>query len=634
MFRGTGRNRPTSQRGCSRFANCQEWSYVSVRSVEFVAIVLLTIHPALPAQGASPERSYDQPNVSALDVWLACQNKGKLASFCSDPSAGVAVPIPTPREVREARDTALLTSRHGQVAARVKALAPNASPATNPILWGVTDFVVSTGERQLQAWAVMKFANKICDSSANQEFAAFLPTSCSAFRAFQVDQFKPSMALVKAAIEEDALSLPASLLAATIHKPGSSHAFRDNDAALFTLQLAEFAAHAIRSQDVARAFLRSIATMPNSGNRELSCEYDPFAMALYEGTSLYATAFQPDSTYTLEQVPDNDASLYMTLALIVNSSHGLAWPNDGPCQHNLKLTGARLPNLTHVVAAAARLDKVIRSLLSIEQAKTGRASANDRAKAFMATLDKGFDVVRVAMSLAGSSATPSWLPHSVQGVQDITTRTLARDYAGASLLATAIVVRISFPDSAHVPRNVSRVLALANDVAAANGSPAVSKALADFVSNGDGYLRKRSRDVNFYYSVNAYLGALPGLERAGGSTRFFAGPYLPLGVEFGFRHSWPKLFLQLADLGALASWRVGHAGDSLQSAPVVGVSQVFSPGAYAVVPVPTAPFAVGLGVDLAPGLRQIKHSSEGTQRPNVHAWRFGVFVAVDVPLFP
>ncbi len=84
------------------------------------------------------------------------------------------------------------------------------------------------------------------------------------------------------------------------------------------------------------------------------------------------------------------------------------------------------------------------------------------------------------------------------------------------------------------------------------------------------------------------------------------------------------------DLGVLASWRVSN--DALQPQPQVGWDQVFSPGAALVYGIPGAPLSVALSAGLAPKLRTLEGESGTSAERN--AFRVGVSLAVDIPIFP
>jgi hypothetical protein len=481
-----------------------------------------------------------------------------------------------------------------------------------------------------------------------RDLASVLPATCATMRNVSVAQFRPSIALVQSAVERDARALPAALVERAITDPRNTARIRDFDAAFTTLLLARYAGESLRYGDPLAALADATEELPELGGVVLACDEHRVASALFRGASLVRTAFDPDDGYVWDDVVaanpnDADRGRWMLLTLMVNAPYGAPWP--GACTESGSRSNARFDDLPQLRSVASQIEGIIRRAHDIREGlrpQIGQQEAEaDRIKRVRNLLATSSEILEVSFRLAGADARADRVQSLVSGFADATNRALDRDYVGAMLASSDIIVQIrSSGGQLEMPREVVRVATFATDVTRAKDSESVSSALTTLVSGGGGYLRKRNRDTGPYYSLNAYLGVFPGAEVAKEDVRPFGGPYLPLGVEIG-NGSWsrlvPRLYLQFIDLGALASWRWSQGGgDAVEAEPKVGVAQVFSPGVYAVYPVPKAPFSVGIGGDVAPSLRKVR-STTGADDDDVReatAFRFGVFFAVDVPIFP
>jgi hypothetical protein len=651
--------------------------------------VSLALSPALLCQEVRSGNSQSvsalasQPTVSAFDVSRACEAAQHYTSETDQFISGLQrfcegltttkfafwasnVRIPTPDMIRSAqianvRDSILLSAAvatlsdslavtFGGLAAASAAmeasaevlstLSPSLVPTPSVALWALTEVAVEKGQEAVQTWGVMRFTKVICGSD-NLVFAALLPETCAALHTMSVDQFKPSMVLVRKAIEQDARTLPAALVEQVLSAKASSIDPGKWDVGFTTLLLARLAVPVLRGRPLHEALRKAFSRIPAIAGRELSCTSHPFATGVYEAGALALTAFQPNGTFSLASVDTQLQARAMLLALAVNSSYGEAWPADSSCALPPNGLGVRFANPELVLTAAERIAPVASNLIAAEHAVrdlSGRTSYEDRLASGRKLIVTSIDLLGNGF-VAANRAPPRWTEELTGVYENLVDHIQGGDYAGAVLAISGQLAQLSSNGMTFsLPRNVSRVVAFAADVATAQNTQAVSAALASLVSGGGGYLRKRSPDVHEYVSVNTYLGALLGGEVAESQTRFFGGPYLPLGVEIGLHHRMHGIravLLQFLDLGALASWRLRSGGDSINSAPEVGISRVFSPGLFVIFPLSTSPFSVGIGAEYAPSLRTLQSTmSAGAASQPVSAWRFGAFFGVDVPIFP
>lgn len=207
-----------------------------------------------------------------------------------------------------------------------------------------------------------------------------------------------------------------------------------------------------------------------------------------------------------------------------------------------------------------------------------------------------------------------------------------------------------------------RMISFAVDLLQAEDQESANDAMRRFVGNGGGYRDKRSGEIDTFWKINAYLGAAYAWEQptrqepmdATASNqgegwlkrlrrRSQATMALPIGLEVGRRwgadgHRYTprslSVLAQVLDLGAVAAYRIRKESET---AADPDLWQVISPGGYLVMGLGESPAALGVGAAFAPQSRLIRVDTDPEKEPSPelrNAWRFSVFMAVDVPLFP
>lgn len=229
------------------------------------------------------------------------------------------------------------------------------------------------------------------------------------------------------------------------------------------------------------------------------------------------------------------------------------------------------------------------------------------------------------------------------------------DY-GAAVLGLRDQVALLAPNLLDPGRDARwiRGLTFVSELSGAGSADQVNAALVRLTEGGQGFEAKRDAQ-GWRVGLNAYGGIYGGAdwkgvtrERAGGESSAFGGLYLPVGLavtppiminpfRIG-RAGTLGLFVQVADLGALASWRFDR-GEKVDERPEVDLGQVFSPGAFLVLNIRALPLSVGYGWSYAPQLRRARDlagdgEGDAAVPERFGADRRGIFIAVDVPLFP
>lgn len=209
------------------------------------------------------------------------------------------------------------------------------------------------------------------------------------------------------------------------------------------------------------------------------------------------------------------------------------------------------------------------------------------------------------------------------------------------------LVALATTSKAELPDWITRLIPLVVDLAEANNAAAVSAAFARAAAPIGSWKLKRRKPL---LSITALVGLGGGYEvpvhgRLGSQiaeSGVAGGLITPIGVEMS--HPWGAssigLLFSVLDVGQLTWSRLQETAASstkagTKSLPDADLSQVFSPGAHLVIGAGASPFTFGAGASYAPDLRAYTYEVGSAQVvQNVSVWRLGLFVAIDVTLFP
>jgi len=146
------------------------------------------------------------------------------------------------------------------------------------------------------------------------------------------------------------------------------------------------------------------------------------------------------------------------------------------------------------------------------------------------------------------------------------------------------------------------------------------------------------KNVNWNFSINAYLGASGGLEKvteADMDEEFTSiGLWAPVGLAISKRigKSSLSLFGSIIDVGAFASFRLKNGNEEVL--PETDLANIFAPGMNLIWGIPKCPLSIGLGRQWGPRLRSFDPDDGGTIMPVVgKAAKWHLTMAFDIPLF-
>ncbi len=151
---------------------------------------------------------------------------------------------------------------------------------------------------------------------------------------------------------------------------------------------------------------------------------------------------------------------------------------------------------------------------------------------------------------------------------------------------------------------------------------------------GSASVKKYSR---FNVAMNAYVGGFGGGERlyltqsGSSSDKRLLAPVATVGISAGWglgKAGAISLYGSLVDLGALVAFRLQDSSTS--DLPKLELRNIIAPGGYLVYGFPTIPISLGLGAQWGPALREV--TVAGNTLSETQGWRWGVFLAVDIPV--
>lgn len=201
------------------------------------------------------------------------------------------------------------------------------------------------------------------------------------------------------------------------------------------------------------------------------------------------------------------------------------------------------------------------------------------------------------------------------------------------------VIKYLLPEVANNPDQYARIMKYTQfvaTVAEAENSEQVAAAI-DAVALPAGSSKVKKQNY-FSAAINAYTGGAFGAEKLEGRGESnFVALSAPVGVTCSWRLNKNKkspgsfsLFVPVIDVGALVAFRLKDPNTS--DLPALEWSNILSPGLYGVYGFPkNIPVSLGIGVQRGPNVRKI--NIDGLPPKTASAWRYGVFLAIDIPVF-
>ena len=577
-------------------------------------------------------------------VQKAWKDWSDLTTMCAatsgDMRALTRTTIPSPTRVKEVAnaDTAELAAIAGRSGMKLLE-APGVPTAgvlginEDILLRGFTQFLVDRASLELKLAFLDRMREKLCTDA----YEVVFHFTCATLDVQSGTIDAGEMRDLRSAMERDLRRLPGSVPQAVVADAAVFGRYnrRQQDLVLSAYFTGTVVTGLLDGLPVAQALV--VAIEPDSvdgiGTREAVLRNYLNAAAATDSLVLPMTALLYHVGLAAKALPDEDGDGVVAL------------PTSGPGRQDyframVVNIHAWFPQLDTVNGGIERLRRVAkRTSEAIASADDALASLETRTAregadltTYAAAVDDVLGMVKawadVLEPVVDRSADAFAIAPYIGDIRTISRQLVTKEYpqAATGLLGLASDLR---DHQIVVPVEMLRFTSFAAALARADSASQVAQVFEDYAAPVGGYLGKR-RAKGTYVTVNAYLGASGGWEKAAGKWGGIAGISAPVGIEAGWARGGVSLgfLVQLIDVGALASYRLDASADSLRTAPEVGFSQVFSAGLYAVLGFKDLPVAVGAGLAYAPKLRAY---ANGTT-PAAGATQMSLFVAVDVPV--
>ncbi len=200
-------------------------------------------------------------------------------------------------------------------------------------------------------------------------------------------------------------------------------------------------------------------------------------------------------------------------------------------------------------------------------------------------------------------------------------------------LFQAFVPELLSKESIKSNHQLVKFIHFVNDVAYSDSSEAYEKAIEAFVLPvGSSSLKEKAKQ---YYALNSFPGILGGIEKTDGlKSAHFVGFTAPVGLYIqpwgSYRNKTLGLFFPIIDIAAPVRLRLDSSNDT-QTLPDFEFKDIFSPGAYLVFGFGKSPFALNLGFQYGPKLRDIP-TEDTSSFTAIESYRIGLGFTIDIPL--
>lgn len=569
-----------------------------------------------------------------------------------------------PRE--QARAASLNTTLAGRSLAAPEARASRAGGVDiSTLLVGTTDFLVEEAREQIENYLLQQGARRICE---RDEWKRVLRATCDLVPRAQYDAaafesarearaeargrdaetraraaieearqplYFPGIELLRDAIREDLRSLPYSVgqlaLKELIQSDTIAATVRERGA--LALYLLSYVEEIGRTGAPLEALQRAGTALAKDAFPKVGLDTMNVVRQIRRASelaSLLTSARQDLRTYWQPEVLADSGALYTIKALALNlgsSEYAAQFPGfESELRSNV---GQVLQAVGTAQGLLVSIEKGWAELRNLRQDSTFAAA---REALVSRIVGDAVDLAVVTLPQRAGTGSSSFAP-LISPVRELASALADGDAPQA--LSSLLQLSRAVQENGMLDSEQLRVLAFTTDIAQARQTSDVQAAFQRLVGNGPGYQGKRA-STGTYWRVNGYVGLSAGLEHLADAdevdspTGAAVGFTVPLGVEVGrpsgLGGSWGVL-LQLVDLGAIASARIG-GGDDVESFPEFSFGSVVAPGIFYVHSIGDSPFSVVTGFSYLPQARETEAGEE------VGGLRGSVSVAVDIPLFP
>ena len=534
----------------------------------------------------------------------------------------------------------------------------------DPLLSGLSDFLVERAQVELSAWVYSSLDDQLCGGSSDGEPArgGVLPATCDLVRANTLRFTSAGIGVLRGAARADLRTLPRRVVEQAHHmeRRGVDKEQRDGDKeqrgvdegqarrdalrfAAVLLRMAELTADGADPLDVISAWPRAEA-WPAPGNEAGPASITLYAAGIFSAAieRQGANALLPAAGDELTAMPD------FVLASLINlqerealtplmKAWGLAKVDKNPWEN---LIGPLQDGHRGLLRAVRRISAAADVLAGLPADAPAERRLAAGLQVALGAMDLAGQGLQLGLSVVTDGVARERLTLAqgrLGAVRGVTAGLAAGDLGAVGSAVTPLLLELQreVPQAqSELNPDLVRAITFAGALGAAGDAQSAQAAIEAFVSPPGGYARKRLdyAGQSRYLTLQSYVGAGGGGEllfrpKAGVEPSWVVAPMVSLGAELGGS---PKkgegsfgVYVPVIDLGGLAAVRFDGG---VQAAPV-SLRQVLSPGVYGVYGFPRVPFSFGVGGALRPGLR------EGNAG-ELNALQLGLFFAMDLVLLP
>jgi hypothetical protein len=580
-------------------------------------------------------------NIDA-NAWNNCRADLNAAkAFCANPLGATVV---SPEELadahREVKD-GTCTPDESTITVQASGGALGlGTPFQDDLLRGLAAFIVSRAKAEAMAWAIDEIGKKIC---ADKDAAALLPNSCQLMNEASPSSGTPmAWGTLKTAFETDLEKFPERAMSCVADEAGLG------DDAKHLLGTGVQVTKLVREGEDPLAVLYGL-TDRYPFDKDDKCT-DPASLDCgLHMLGYVAGVLTPSAKADGSIRPILDEERFVKIAarrvwdhagVIGLPTGDLATKGKELGKHLRKLYGQILRIADKIKRARDALDKVGEDADRFQ-------SVVRLARAVVDLIDAALDLVPddYQTGLPATKQTAAKILDVLDEIAAALDAAVEREYARTFVHVSAAVRLVVEVDAdAKLPAVITKYGPFVAEVAAAKTPEDVQRALETAAAPIGGSLAKRGKGkrtvaINAFFGLHAGREVVDGLgpERIEGKH---AGLYAAVGVEASMgvgKNCSLGLFLSVIDLGALTSLHIDDESEEaaddepeVETTPEVGFKQVFSPGLYLVGSFQRG--SVGVGASLTPKLRNV--SEDGMFVEEASAIRYGVFLALDITIFP
>ncbi|HEU0012917.1 MAG TPA: OmpA family protein [Longimicrobium sp.] len=599
--------------------------------------------------GASDAKNLDLAQRRAQAVVTELQRNGILRRNIDIVTRLVSVPdAATDAQRSEARSVALNPVPGGQPlsAPAAAATAQGGGLDMSTLLIGTADFLVREAREQVQAYVMQRGALRICGDTG---WGSLLPATCALVAATPAAQagmaarggpdslrYFPGLEVIRDALREDLRALPYEIGRLGLQKllQGSTGQ-RVRERAMLGIYLLNYVEEMGQARSPLVALERAVPVLADSLVNALRLDTLPVVKRIRQTVAvagLLRSAREDLAAYWHPEILADSAALYtlkslaLNLAITPDSANRLGLPGG--------VTAYLDPALNAIRSGQALISSLEDAWRQLRTLRQDSSFAQARRDLLGGIAGDAVDLALLAFPDSALGSQADSLRALAGPVRELVTALTTNSPADAlnSLLRLSRAVQAG---GLILDGTQLRVLGFTTEIAQARQAGDVEAAFSRLVSDGPGYQGKRGGQGP-YWRVNAYGGLAGGAEwlasDVDGSDRLGAsfGLTLPIGIEVGDRtrrHSSYAVFVQLLDLGAIASARLS-SGSSVETFPEFGFGSVVAPGLFYARGLSGKPFSVLWGLSYFPEARELDGGTE------VGALRATASFVVDIPLFP